>query len=88
YDYVIVDCPPVEIVADAQIINREVDISVFIIRAGKFTKSMIPMVNDLKESGRYSNMVALLNAIETHHSGYSYGYGKGYGYGYGYKKEK
>lgn len=88
YDYVIVDCPPVEIVADAQIINREVDISVFIIRAGKFTKSMIPMVNDLKESGRYSNMVALLNAIETHHSGYGYGYVYGKGYDYGYKKDK
>ena len=84
YDYVIVDCPPVEIVADAQIINKEADISVFVIRAGKFTKSMIPMVNDLKDSGRYNNLVALLNATEFHRSGYGYGYG--YGKGYGYKK--
>lgn len=86
YDYVIIDCPPVEVVADAQIINKEVDLAVFVIRAGKFNKLMIPMVNELKESGRFSNLTALLNATEKI-SGYGYAKGYGYGYGYGSGKE-
>ena len=85
YDYVIIDCPPVEVVADAQIINKEVDLAVFVIRAGKFNKLMIPMVNELKESGRFSNLTALLNATEKIRG---YGYAKGYGYGYGYGSGK
>ena len=84
--YVIIDCPPVEVVADAQIINKEVDLAVFVIRAGKFNKLMIPMVNELKESGRFSNLTALLNATEKI-SGYGYAKGYGYGYGYGSGKE-
>lgn len=42
YDYIFVDCPPVEIVADATIISREVDVSIFVIRAGLLERSMLP----------------------------------------------
>lgn len=33
-DYIFIDCPPVEIVADAAIINKLVDMTLFIVRAG------------------------------------------------------
>lgn len=84
YDFVVIDCPPVEIVADAQIINGQTDLTVFVVRSGSFTKSQIPMVNSLSTSGRYENMVVLLN--DTRYGKSSQGYSK-YGYGYGYVKE-
>ena len=31
YDYIFIDCPPVEIVADASIINKYSDLTLFII---------------------------------------------------------
>jgi len=42
YDYIFVDCPPVEIVADATIISRESDVTIFVVRAGLLERSMLP----------------------------------------------
>ena len=42
YDYIFIDCPPVEIVADAAIINKLVDMTLFIVRAGLLDRSLLP----------------------------------------------
>ena len=44
YDYIFIDCPPVEIVADASIINKMVDQTLFIVRAGLLDRSMLPEI--------------------------------------------
>ena len=91
YDYIFVDCPPVEIVADATIISRESDVTIFVIRAGLLDRSMLPELQKNYDEKKYNNMAMLLNGTDAeHHYGYHrygygygrYGYGKRYGYGY------
>lgn len=91
YDYIFVDCPPVEIVADATIISREADLTLFVVRAGLLERSMLPELQKNYDEKKYNNMAMVLNGTDAdHHYGYRrygygygrYGYGKRYGYGY------
>lgn len=83
YDYILIDCPPVEMMADAQIIETSVDRTIFVIRAGLFERSMLPELQNLYDEKKYRNMSIVLNATmaEGSRRGYKYGYGYGYGYG-------
>ena len=86
YDVIFLDCPPVELVADANVIARWADMTVFVIRAGLMVRDMLPSIDSFYTEKKLRNMAILLNGTETEHSryGYSYGYSYGYGYGYGY----
>ena len=91
YDYVFLDCPPIEIVADTQIINECVDRTLFVIRAGLCERSMLGELNNLYEENKYNNLALILNATELSKSsyfgnryGYHYGHYGHYGYGYNY----
>ena len=44
YDYILIDCPPVEMMADAQIVGSVTDRTIFVIRAGYFERTMLPEV--------------------------------------------
>ncbi len=79
YDYVILDNVPTLQVADAFIINRVVDMTVYLVRAGKFPRRMLPDLEQLYRSERFNNMAILLNGVDTKKGGYGYGYGYGYG---------
>ena len=82
YDFVIIDCPPVEIVADASIINRYVDLTLFVVRAHEFEKSFLPEIDQWYNGKKYNNLALILNG--TDQKGGRYGYHK-YGYHkYGY----
>lgn len=90
YDYVLLDCPPIEVVADAKIINRHTDMTVFVIRAGLLEREMLPKIQELYDNQRYHNIAIILNGTDQSHIGplsSSYGYGYGYGYGYTPKKD-
>lgn len=88
YDYIIIDCPPIEVVADAQIIDRHVDRTIFIVRAGLLERSMLNELDRLYSEKKYRNMAFVLNGTNNQEGRYgyshSYRYGYGYGYGYGY----
>ena len=84
YDYIFIDCPPVEIVADASIIAKHVDLTLFIVRAGLLERSMLPEVEKLYEEKKYGNMAILLNGTDGGKGRYGYKYGYKYGYHYGY----
>jgi capsular exopolysaccharide synthesis family protein len=91
YDYIFIDCPPVEIVADAAIINKLADITLFIIRAGLLDRGMLPEIERFYTDKKYSNMSVVLNGTDGGNGryGYKYGYKYGYHYGYaGYTKEE
>lgn len=76
YDYVIFDCPPIEVVADARLLNPYVDMTVFVMRSGLFEKSDLKFLRNLYESRRYNNLAMVLNATDTVHGVYgTYGYG-------------
>ena len=81
YDYVFLDCPPIEIVADTQIINECVDRTLFIIRAGLCERSMLAELNSLYEENKYNNLALVLNATELSKSSY---FGNRYGYHFGH----
>lgn len=90
YDFIILDCPPVEIVTDAKVINRLADMTIFVVRAGLLEKDELPGIQEYYDQNRYANMAVLLNGTDIHSGygyhryGYHYGYGHKYGYGYGY----
>jgi tyrosine-protein kinase Etk/Wzc len=85
YDFIFIDCPPLEIVADASIINKFCDMTVFVVRAGLFDRSMMPDVEKYYTEHRYKNMTLILNGTTTESNGYGYHkYGYSYGYSYGY----
>ena len=83
YDYIFVDCAPIEMMADAQIIESVVDRTIFVIRAGLLERSMLPELERIYQDKKYRNMGLVLNATEAEGSRYGYKYGYGYGYGYG-----
>jgi tyrosine-protein kinase Etk/Wzc len=82
YDYVFIDCPPVEIVADATIINRYVDQTLFIVRAGMLDKKFLSDIEQWYDEKKYKSLSIILNATD-HTWGYygphKYGYHKEYG---------
>ena len=86
YDYVFIDCPPVDIVADTQIIGKCTDRVIFVVRAGLFQKSMLSELQNIYNEERFKNLTLVLNGTEGADGTYSYGkrYGYRYGYGYGY----
>lgn len=90
YDYVLIDCPPVEIVADTQIIGRLADRTIFVVRAGLFERSMLQELEDIYNEKKYRNMSLILNGTlgNTGRYGYRYGYRNGYQYRYGSDKKQ
>ena len=84
YDYIFIDCPPVDIVADTQIIEKLADRTVFIVRAGLLERDMLPELQRKYDEKRFKNMAIVLNGTEGGGSRYSYRYGYKYGYKYGY----
>jgi len=83
YDYIIFDCPPVEIVTDSDIINKYADATIFVVRAGLMERSMLSVIDEYYTSGKYKNLMILLNGTDGGgHYGYKYGYKYGYHYGY------
>ena len=47
YDYIIVDCVPAGIIADAAIVNRITDLTVFVVRAGRMDRRQLPDVEKM-----------------------------------------
>lgn len=86
YDYILIDCPPIDIVADTQIIEENAHRTLFVIRAGLLNRDMLYELEDIYTEKRFKNMATILNGTYSSqgHYGYRYGYSYGYGYGYGY----
>lgn len=81
YDIIVIDCPPIDIVADASIINNMVDVTIYVLRSGLLDRHMLPEVEKFYTEKRFNNMVLLLNGTTEESNGYGY---RRYGYGYGY----
>ncbi len=85
YDYIFLDCPPIDVVADASIITDVVDMTVFVMRANQMDKKVLPEIEELYRSKKYNHMTLIMNCVDIQFK--KYGYGKSsYGYGYGNTK--
>lgn len=87
YDCIFIDCPPIEIVADTQIIEKLADRTLFIVRAGLLERDMLPELQRAYQEKRFKNMAVILNGTEGGGNRYGYRYGYKYGYHYGYGKK-
>lgn len=85
YDYIIFDNPPFGIVADTSLCARLADMTVFVIRSGRFDKRNFPDLKEIAASGKFRHLCLLLNSVDYERNGYGYGYGYGYRYGYSSK---
>ena len=80
YDFIIIDCPMTETLADASILGHHVDRTLYIVRAGLFQCSQVSLLDAYVESGKYKNLSIVLNAVKPLGQ-----YGYKYGYYYDYK---
>ena len=87
YDYIFIDCPPVDIVADAQIIEKWADRTIFVVRSGLLDRSMLSELENMYTGKRFKNLSMILNGTESTGGryGYRYGYHSGYASYYGSK---
>ncbi len=81
FDHIIIDAPPIGLVTDAQILEKQADATMYILRYNFTHKESVRNVNLLHKEGKFKNLYLVFNGIK---SGRSYGYG----YGYGYYQEK
>jgi len=79
YDYIIVDNVPMGLVADASIVNRITDLTLFVIRSGNLDRRMLPELERIHLEHKLTNMAIVLNGVKKGAIGYGYGYGYGYG---------
>jgi tyrosine-protein kinase Etk/Wzc len=89
YDYVLIDNPPVGIVADAHSNLKIADYPIYVFRADYSRKFFINNLNKIREEHKLDKLAIVLNGFDLRktgkYSGYGYGYGySGYGYGMGY----
>jgi capsular exopolysaccharide synthesis family protein len=83
YDYIIIDSPPIGLVADSFIINRFVDVNLFIVRLNFSSKKVINLIKDLTIEKSLRNINVVINDIRQSNS-----YGRNYYSYYGAPKQK
>ena len=76
FDYIILDTPPVQVVADAQILSTKVDGTIIVVRAGVTKKEDVhDTVNILKKVN--ANIIGtVLHAVDNSKNKYYYYYGE------------
>jgi capsular exopolysaccharide synthesis family protein len=84
YDYIILDTPPIGLVADALELQSYVDATLYVIRQNYTKKGMLASINEKYKRGEVKNISFVLNYFRTEgRMGYGYGYGYGrYAEGY------
>ena len=88
YDYIVIDNVPAQVVADAGIVNRVADLTIYVVRERKIDRRFLPELERLHKENKFNNLTILINDTlldkKSYGYGYSYGYRYSYTYGYGY----
>lgn len=71
YDYIIIDSAPVGIVSDTFLINRVIDLSIYVSRQNYTPREMTEIINDIHNNNKLNNMGLVLNGVEEM-AGYGY----------------
>lgn len=91
YDYVIVDCPPTLLVADAAIISSQCDGVILVTHVGKTRRNQFLGAQENISAVGANIIGVLMNMVpqsRTDEYGRKYGYGYGYGYGYSFRRNR
>ncbi len=79
YDQVLVDCPPVLAVSDAQIVGRLVDGAILVVRPDKNHRRLVTRAcEQFRATGTHVFGVVANDVSDFHGAGYGYGYGYNY----------
>ncbi|GEO09878.1 GumC family protein [Segetibacter aerophilus] len=85
FDYIIIDTAPVAPVADAHILSKFCDATLYIIRHGYTPKIHVKRLEENNKVRGLKNVAIIFNGLKGRGFGkYSNNYGYGYAYGYGY----
>ena len=79
YDYIILDTVPYALIADGALINRYVDLTIYVIRDAKVDKRYLDDLEKMYKSNKIKNLTILLGDVKADAKRYAYGYGYGYG---------
>lgn len=81
YDYILLDTPPVGMVADALLLGKLSDSALYVVRQGHTYKNSLAYIEEIYQEEKLPNLALVYNGVKA---GKGYGYGQKYGYGYGY----
>lgn len=70
FDYIIIDSVPSNVIADAIIVNRIADITMYVVRAYKLDKHFLSEIQDLYDDNKFKNLNLILNGVK--HTGGKY----------------
>jgi len=62
YDYVFLDCTPLEVVTDANIVGKHADLAVFIVRESYTNRRKLRVLEKINQKGQFRKMAMILNA--------------------------
>jgi len=79
YDYIIIDTPPMAMVADGFVLTKYSDVNLFIIRQGYTNKNALEFINTKHKNGSIQNLSIIFNDFKGS-SSYGYSYGNYYTY--------
>ncbi|HFA51395.1 MAG TPA: polysaccharide biosynthesis tyrosine autokinase [Bacteroidetes bacterium] len=78
YEYIVIDTPPIGLVADAFLLDKVVTNSIFVVRANKTKRAEIRAINDLAAENKLVHPSIILNGTKMPKR-YGYYYGAKYG---------
>ena len=85
-DYVVIDSPPMALMADAEILSEYADVSLLIVRQNMSQAGQINDAIDALEKGHSELLGCIFNNVKTRIFSGTKNWNYGYGYGYGYGK--
>lgn len=84
FDYIVIDTPPLSFVADAFVLSKFADHTLYVVRQNFTPREVLFSLNEFYQTGKLTKVSILFNDLRKSGLGYGYGYG-GYGYGYSYR---
>ncbi len=82
YDYIVLDSPPLALVADSLELVKYADATIYVVRQKYTKKGMLSIINEKYKTGEVKHISFVLNYFQ-HKGKYGYGYDHLYGYGFG-----
>lgn len=70
FDYIFLDCPPIDVVADTQIIEKYASQTIFVVRAGLLERKAVAEIDEMYSKNRFSRMCIVLNGTDRANSRY------------------
>ena len=64
YDYIFLDSPSMETVADTSILAARADLGIIVLKAGKYEKRLLPELAQHCKDGGHQRMATVLNCVE------------------------